>query len=163
MILLRIVAFGAVLSCALYALMPEAMAMMQRDPVLGYWLTDAHDGVIELYPCVGRSELVCGRFHWLKDDDPQNVSRDDKNPDPAKRKRPMCQMQFMGDFQPTHDGHYEGGWIYSPQSGWIYSAQMTLMNFGTLDLHGYVLTPLLGESRIWTRTRFKPVCVTDKL
>ncbi len=137
--------------------------MMAQDPVLGYWLTDARDGVIEFYVCNDMTDTICGRFHWLKSDAPQNVSRDVENPNPARRQRPLCGLQFMGGFKPTSNGRYEDGWIYSPQSGATYQAQMTLLNDRTLDLHGYVLTPLLGESRTWTRTTARPVCVTDKL
>jgi len=42
---------------------------------------------------------------------------------------------------------YNNGWIYSPRSGSNYTARMTLKDRDTLDLHGYVLVPFLGESQ----------------
>jgi len=60
-------------------------------------------------------------------------------------------MQFMGGFTPGKNGRYNNGWIYSPRSGSNYTARMTLKDRDTLDLHGYVLVPFLGESQIWKR------------
>ncbi len=102
---------------------------------------------------------ICGRFAWVKPTPEQGVAHDDHNPDPTKRQRPLCHMQFMGDFTPDGQGHYEGGWIYSPRHGQIFNAEMTLVNHDTLDLHGYVLTPILGESQTWTRAKTVPACM----
>jgi len=130
------------------------------DPVNGYWQTENGEGTVEIYDC---GERVCGRFHWLNKDSLDDVSRDIKNPDPDKRDRPLCKMQFMGGFSQVSPGHYEGGWIYSPRSGSTYSARLTMIDHDTLDLHGYVLTPLLGESQTWKRVSPDPVCTTEKL
>lgn len=128
--------------------------------VSGLWYSQDRDGGIELYPC---GEEICGRFHWLQDNEPGNVSRDDKNPDRALRQRPLCGMQFMGGFIPQGDGFYADGWIYSPRHGANFSAEMRLVDHDTLKLHGYVFLPLLGEDQTWTRARPKemPSCVTE--
>jgi uncharacterized protein (DUF2147 family) len=129
------------------------------DPVAGLWRTEGGKGIVELYSCGAK---ICGRFRWVEDDGPGNISLDTHNPDTAKRGRPLCRMQFMGGFKPDPDqpGHYEDGWIYSPHSGETYSAQMTLKDHNTLDLHGYVITPVLGESQIWKRAKSAPPCAT---
>jgi uncharacterized protein (DUF2147 family) len=129
-----------------------------RPALSGLWYTQDHDGGIELYPC---GDQMCGRFYWLRDDSPGNISYDDKNPDPAKRTRPLCGMQFMGGFtlDPDEKDHYVDGWIYSPRHGKIFDAEMTLVNHNTLKLHGYVLVPLFGESQTWTRAKKLPKCM----
>ncbi|MDD5585523.1 MAG: DUF2147 domain-containing protein [Alphaproteobacteria bacterium] len=127
--------------------------------VTGFWLTDDKDGVVEIYAC---GENVCGRFHWLEDDSPENPSLDGNNPDPKKRKEPMCGLQFMGGFAPDGRGRFADGWIYSPRDGSTYSASLTLRNEKTLELRGYMLIPLFGESRYWQRTGPEPSCQTDK-
>jgi uncharacterized protein (DUF2147 family) len=127
------------------------------DPVAGLWRTEGGEGVVELYPCDGS---ICGRFYWLKDDSLSDVSRDTENPDSSRRDRPLCRMQFMGGFTPGDNGRYNGGWVYSPRSGSTYTARMTLADHDTLNLHGYVLTPFLGESQIWKRVSESSACTT---
>lgn len=126
------------------------------EAVAGYWYTQDRDGIIELYAC---GEEVCGRFHWLRQDGPQQVARDTRNPDPDKQQRPLCALQFMGGFVASDSGAFEDGWIYSPRHGAIFSARMTLVDADTLDLHGYLLTPLLGESQVWHRAAAAPSCL----
>jgi uncharacterized protein (DUF2147 family) len=151
--------FSALLLLALLAANGAIAAAHVRDPIAGLWRTEGGKGIVELYSCGAH---ICGRFWWV-DDSPGDVSRDTKNRDPAKRERPLCRAQFMGGFTPDPDkpGHYAGGWIYSPRSGATYSAEMTLIDHNTLDLHGYVITPLLGESQIWKRTKPVSACTTE--
>lgn len=125
------------------------------DPILGKWYTEGQEGGVELYAC---GEKICGRFHWLKPTPNEGIARDDHNPDITKRQRILCHLQFMGDFKPDGHGHYEDGWIYSPRHGQNFNAEMTLNDHDTLDLHGYLLTPILGESQTWKRDKAMPEC-----
>jgi uncharacterized protein (DUF2147 family) len=134
-------------------------APLTSDSIAGFWLTDDKDGVIELYPCGAQ---ICGRFHWLKDDSPEKPSLDDHNHDPTLRQRPLCGLPFMGAFQPEEGGKFDNGWIYSVRDGNTYSASLSLLNADSLELRGYFLIPLLGESRTWTRTGAEPVCSRDR-
>lgn len=127
--------------------------------ITGYWMTSDKDGVVEFYAC---DKKICGRFHWLEKDSPGAPSVDDKNPDLDKRTRPLCGMTFMGGFSPQGQGRFTGGWIYSPHNGSTYSANLTLQDQDTLELHGYFLIPLFGESRIWIRTEAEPACQTNE-
>lgn len=128
----------------------ETMAEPMKTDMLGYWYTQDRDGVIEIYPC---SDKVCGRFRWLEHpyDADGRLSRDDRNPDPSRRTRPLCGMTFMGDFSRESETRYSDGWIYSPRSGSTYQARLTLSDHDTLLLHGYVITPFLGETQTWKR------------
>lgn len=125
------------------------------DPVTGFWYTEGHEGGVELYGC---ADKICGRFAWLKPTPVEGIAHDDHNPDPTLRKRVLCHLQFMGNFTPDGHGHYEDGWIYSPRHGQNFNAEMTLIDSDTLDLHGYVLAPILGESQTWTRSKNMPAC-----
>ncbi len=131
---------------------------MPPEAVTGLWYTDEHDGGIELYKC---GVEICGRIYWMKDNfENGDVSRDIRNPDHAKRHRPLCRMEFMTGFTADGDGHYSDGTIYSPRHGADFSAEMTLLDHNTLELRGYILLPLLGESRTWTRAKTMPECFT---
>lgn len=129
-----------------------------RDPVSGLWYTEGHDGGVELYRC---GDKICGRFYWIQQDMREDRVRDISNPDPDKRERNLCRMQFMGDFVPDGQGHYTDGWIYSPRHGQTFSANLTLIDHDTLDLHGYVLSPILGDSQTWKRAAAMPACTTS--
>ncbi len=127
--------------------------------IIGFWLTKDKDAVVEIYPC---GQNVCGKFHWLKDDSPEAPSLDDKNPDPALKSRPLCGLQFLGDFELKGQGFFDNGWIYSPRHGSNFSGSLKLKDNNTLELRGYVLIPLFGDSQYWTRTGPNPVCKTSK-
>lgn len=124
--------------------------------ILGFWLTQDRDGIIELYPC--EDETVCGRFFWLKDDNAENPSLDDRNPDPELKKRPLCGMTFLGGFSKNTDGVYRGGWIYSIRHGAEFSANLTLLNENELQLRGYMFIPFLGGDQVWSRTEPSQSC-----
>lgn len=117
------------------AMVPSRLAA-QDNPLLGLWTTEDKQGVVEFYTC---QDHYCGRFYWLKEDSAENPSVDDKNPDPALKKRPLCGMKFLGGFTDTGNGVYEDGWIYSPRHGSMFSSRLTLGEDGTLELRGYVL------------------------
>ena len=122
-------------------------------PLTGLWYTEGKDGGVELYSC---GDEICGRFYWFNTN--EISSKDEKNPDPEKRDKPLCRMQFMGGFHEDGEGRYADGWIYSPEHGAVFNAEMTLVDEDTLDLHGYVLTPILGESQTWKRAKAMPKC-----
>ena len=129
-----------------------------KDPIVGLWLTQDHDAVVEIYAC---DTSICGRFHWMADDNGR-MPRDENNHDAALRARPLCHMQFIGGFKDDGDGNYVDGTIYNPQDGWNYNVDMTLIDHDTLNLQGYILVPLLGRSQTWTRVEAYPSCKTDK-
>jgi len=139
---------------------PPAFAVPSLEgmgSITGFWRTQDGDGVVEIYAC---GQKLCGRFHWLKEDSPENPSLDNKNPDPEMKSRPLCEMQFMGGCAPQPGARATGGWIYSPHHGSTFSAEMKLANADTLELRGYMLIPLLGESQTWKRINAPPACAT---
>ncbi|MGE0108207.1 MAG: DUF2147 domain-containing protein [Bdellovibrionales bacterium] len=128
--------------------------MAADDPLVGYWETEDKDGVIELYPCEAK---FCGRFVWLEGDSVETPSLDDHNPDPAKRRQPLCGLTFLGDFE-KEEGGYENGWIYSPRHGQHFSARLALEGKDELTLRGYVLLPIFGGTQIWKRVSKPNLC-----
>lgn len=127
------------------------------DPIDGLWYTENHEGGVELYSCDNK---ICGRFYWFKPGKEEKAIYDQQNPDPEKRGRLLCKLQFMGDFTSDGKGHYSEGWIYSPRHGQTFNAEMTLIDHDTLSLHGYVIIPLLGDDQIWKRTKHLHACVS---
>jgi uncharacterized protein (DUF2147 family) len=48
-------------------------------------------------------------------------------------------------------GTFENGQIYNGENGRTYSANISLQADGKLRLRGYVGSPMLGETQLWTR------------
>ncbi|HEU0117146.1 MAG TPA: DUF2147 domain-containing protein [Alphaproteobacteria bacterium] len=155
--LIALVSFATTICAA-----PSAGESKARgDNVSGFWYTEGREGVVELYHCASDNgeDKICGRFHsFMHAREQKNTSLDTHNPDPDKRDRPLCEMQFMGNFASDGQGHYTDGWIYSPRHGQTFSASMTLVDKNTLTLHGYVFVPALGEDQTWTRATKLPAC-----
>jgi uncharacterized protein (DUF2147 family) len=117
----------------------------------GNWLTEKRNGIVEIYRCLaGR---LCGRLVWLRipPDAGNPTATDRRNPDPARRRQPLCGLVIMGGFTPGDPGEWQDGWIYDPESGSTYHATMALRADGRLAMRGYVGIPLFGESQVWTR------------
>jgi uncharacterized protein (DUF2147 family) len=144
-----------VLPCVMWIVFAAAAsgapAAAKKDPIAGLWKTEQGEAIVEMYGCGAE---ICGRFRWIRDDARGRGLRG--------MHRSLCRMQFIGGFKNHGGGHYDGGWIYDPDDGSTYDADMTLTDAGSLDLHGYLLLPFLGESRTWTRVSFSPSCRKDR-
>jgi len=134
----------------------SSLASAQDKGLIGLWETADKDAVVEFYPC--EQTRFCGRFYWLQDDSAREPSLDDKNNNPSLRKRPLCGLTFLGGFTNEGEGHYKGGWIYSPRHGSTFSANLHLIDKDTLELRGYVFIPLLGGNQTWTRIDHAKPC-----
>ena len=49
------------------------------------------------------------------------------------------------------EGSWADGRIYNPEDGKTYQATMRLVDANTLQVRGYVLLPIFGTTRTWTR------------
>jgi uncharacterized protein (DUF2147 family) len=116
----------------------------------GVWLTEDGEGAVEIFDC---GDLLCGRIVWrksaLRADGSADI--DDRNPDPALRRRPICGLQIIGSLAASDAATWDGGWVYDPDSGKTYHVKLTMESADTLRLRGYIGVPLLGESQIWRR------------
>ena len=123
-----------------------AAADEAADGVVGVWLTDDGDGLIRIERA---NTTFQGRvLGGIKPDGEERF--DVNNPDPALRDRSLMGMVMMGDF--SYDGRrWSGGWIYDPDNGKQYKARMKLEDENTLELRGYIGTPMLGRTVVWRR------------
>jgi len=116
----------------------------------GVWLTEDADGAVEFFDCGAQ---LCGRIVWqqspMRADGSPDV--DDRNPDPALRRRPICGLQIIGNLSPSGPTKWSGGWVYDPDHGQTYGAALTLENRDALRMRGYIALPFLGGSQLWKR------------
>jgi uncharacterized protein (DUF2147 family) len=101
-------------------------------------------------PC---GDALCAKLVWFKSpNDEQGRPRVDvNNPDPALRARPLLGLTVLHGLRHTDEDTWEGGEVYNPDDGDNYSTSMELQDDGTLRVRGYVLTPLLGKTLVWSR------------
>lgn len=119
--------------------------------LFGTWRT-LSGSIVSTEPCPSG---LCFRVLALSADAPGN--RDENNPDPNLRSRPICRLEIGSGFSPAGD-HAEGGHIYDPMSGKTYKATIKLINPDTLDIHGYIGFSLLGRTETWHRTPLTAPC-----
>jgi uncharacterized protein (DUF2147 family) len=113
--------------------------------VLGQWLTEPKDGIIEITQLADGSlqgRIVGGAYPGKKDAN---------NPDPALRERVLRGQVIMRGLK--HDGarRWSGGTIYDPDGGRTYRCYVELQADGSLRVRGYIGFALLGKSQTWTR------------
>jgi uncharacterized protein (DUF2147 family) len=116
----------------------------------GLWYDDTGQGAVEIAPCGDR---LCGRIVWLKTpvDATGQPLVDDLNPDPARRRQPICGLPVIGDLKRQRNGGWDEGWIYDPKEGKAYDVELRLRSADTLQVTGYLGIKLLSETLIWKR------------
>ena len=137
-----------------------ATASAQSPSVMGTWLTASGFAQVRIGPCPDPANgPICGLVVGLinpKGPDGNAVApdmaTDYRNPDPALRTRKVIGMPLIWGFKKTSDSNaFEDGHIYNGENGKIYNANISLQPDGKLRLRGYVGTPMLGETQLWTR------------
>ena len=126
---------------------PSSFAQGAGEPT-GVWLTQAGDARVKISKCSGG---ICGVIVGLKDPiDPATGKPqiDDKNPNPALRKRPMIGLPLFRGMQPSAPGKWSGQ-IYNADDGGTYTSSVSVTGPDTLRVEGCVGALCGGET--WTR------------
>ena len=128
------------------ALLLTGTAQAAPDAICGRWLTADKGGLVHVY--LEADGKLAGRI--VGGSRPEE--RDDKNPDPALRSRPVLGLKLMQGFARDGD-RWKGGAIYDPDDGKTYTATARLadQDGDKLLLRGYVGLPMFGRTEEWTR------------
>jgi len=115
---------------------------------------------VAIEPC---GEALCGTVVWLRSpfDEHGCELRDEYNPDPALRERPIVGLQVLSALRPASGdvSSWLDGSIYDPGSGRTYRCTLRLTGPDRVELRGYVGVPLLGRTTHWIRVdREDAVC-----
>lgn len=144
---------GLRFACALIAILLAATSAAAEDPTpVGVWQDVDKRIEVEIAPCGDR---LCGSIVWFRwPNDAEGLPMVDlKNPDPALRTRPLLGLTILRGLRRTGERTWGGGEIYYPDDGMNYDAQMSMQSDGTLRVRIYLVLPMFGETRIWTRVR----------
>lgn len=147
---------AAALACIVMAAVPSGPAYAQAPApgappsYTGLWYDDTGQGAVEITQCGDR---LCGRIVWLKTpvDTSGQLLVDDLNPDPARRRRPICGLDVIGDVKRQRNGTWDEGWIYDPKEGKAYDVELKLRSADTLLVTGYLGVKFLSETLTWKR------------
>jgi uncharacterized protein (DUF2147 family) len=127
------------------ALMTATVALAQTaEDAYGVWLNPENKSQTEFYKCDGG---LCGKI--VKAVDGQKT--DDKNPDPAKRNRPIEGLVIMENVKKTGPSSWAGT-LYNRADGKSYSGTLTVKSKDTVDLSGCVAI-VLCKTTSFTRVK----------
>jgi uncharacterized protein (DUF2147 family) len=139
----------ACLALVLAGLVPAGLA--RAADIAGVWLTNTGDAHIRIARC---GTAMCGTIVWLREDKDASGRpvTDEKNPDPAKRARPLVGVDVAVGFRPSPDNpeRYVGS-FYNAEDGHMYSGSMVAPNADTLRVEGCLL--VFCQTQMWTRVK----------
>jgi uncharacterized protein (DUF2147 family) len=141
----RYVFTTAILAALLAA--TSARAQSAGEPA-GIWITQAGDARVRVSKC---GAGICGVIVGLREPtDPATgkAQVDDKNPNPALKKRPMIGLPLFSGMHPTGPGKWSGQ-IYNADDGSTYASNVSVTGADTLRVEGCMGALCGGEN--WTR------------
>ena len=147
---LRRAACAALLVIALGSFAVPATAVSTMGPADGVWFIDGTGAAVQIFDCSG---LLCGRVIWLEKarDTAGRLARDDKNPDPIFRQRPLCGLTVIQGLEPAGLGHWSSGSLYNPEDGQTYRVSAELRSADVIVARIYMGVPLFGETKTLLR------------
>jgi uncharacterized protein (DUF2147 family) len=128
---------------AVLALAAAAYAQTAEDAV-GVWENPDNKSHTEFYKC---GNGVCGKIVKVVD----GQKTDDKNPDPAKRSRPIVGLVIMQGAKKTGPTTWSGQ-LYNRADGKTYSGTVTVKSRTALELSGCVAA-IFCKTTTFTRAR----------
>lgn len=146
-----------ILTCFIALLLSVTTAFgADSSGILGIWRTEMDESKVEIFMC---GEKICGKIVWLKsplftdsrDGEVGTPLTDFKNPNPARKSRPILGLRVLEGFTPVGGNTWGRGTCYDPKSGNTYRGKIYLVAPDRLELRGYIGIPLFGRSSVWTR------------
>jgi uncharacterized protein (DUF2147 family) len=143
----RILAFVALICATALFNASSAGAQGGGDPT-GIWLTQQGDARVRVSKC---GSGICGVIVWLRDPLDSATGKpatDNKNPNPARARRPMIGLPLFSAMRPSGSGKWSGQ-IYNADDGSMYASNVTVPGPNSLRVDGCVGALCGGET--WTR------------
>ena len=111
--------------------------------VLGKWLTESGDGVVEIYQA---GDKLNGKIVWLQQG-PE--TKDKNNPDAKLKGRKLIGVNILSGLSKSKN-KWDGGKIYNPKNGKSYKCSMWLEG-DQLKVRGYL--GVFYETQTWKRKK----------
>jgi uncharacterized protein (DUF2147 family) len=120
----------------------DGVSAQAAEDAFGTWLNPDDKSNIELYKC---GEGLCAKITKLVD----AKATDEKNPDAAKRSRPIVGLVIMDGAKKSGANKWSGT-LYNPTDGKSYSGTVAVKTKDAVDLSGCVAY-VLCRTTTWTR------------
>jgi uncharacterized protein (DUF2147 family) len=124
---------------------PVQAADDAQSRVLGNWLTEPKDGIIQV------SQAADGTLQGRIVGGNEPGKLDSENPDPARRSLVLRGQVIMSGLKYDGAGKWSSGSIYDPKGGSTYRCKIELRADGSLKVRGFIGFALLGKTQVWTR------------
>ena len=140
-------ALALTLGGAAPTLRAQATPAAEASPagILGRWLTEPRDGIIEITR--GADGSYQGTI--IGGNAPHRL--DEHNPDPSRRQTLLLGQVILKDMHAEGEGSLAGGTIYEPDTGRTYKCRIELLDHDRLKVRGFIGFSLLGRTQVWTR------------
>lgn len=125
-------------------MLPGVSSAQTAEDAFGVWRHPENGSHVEMYKCGGG---LCAKI--VKVVDAQKT--DDKNPDAARRSRPVVGLVIMSGAKKTAANSWAGS-IYNRADGGTYSGTITVKSKDALDLAGCTAI-ILCKTLTWTRVK----------
>jgi uncharacterized protein (DUF2147 family) len=133
------------LSCAVFMMFGATAHAQTAEDAFGTWLHPDNGSHIKVYKCGGG---LCAKV--VKVTDPSR--KDDKNPNPKLRNRPVVGVVIMRGAKKSGKATWSGK-LYNTKDGKTYSGTATVLDKKHLKLEGCVLGGLICQGPTWTRVK----------
>ena len=134
--------FYGVATAALIGLAANAAKAQSADDAFGTWKHPDNGSHVEVYKC---GDGLCAKIVKVVD----GQKTDDKNPDAAKRSRPIVGLVIMSGAKKAGANAWKGS-LYNRADGGSYSGTLTVKSKSAMDLSGCTAV-VLCKTTTWTR------------
>lgn len=135
--------YGAI-AASLIALAATMAKAQTAEDAFGTWLHPENGSHVQMFKC---GDGLCAKIVKVVD----GQTKDDKNPDAAKRGRSIVGLQIMTGAKKTAAAEWRGS-LYNRADGGTYSGTLTVKTKDTIDLKGCTVA-IFCKTVTWTRVK----------
>lgn len=137
---------------ALFLVPGAAAAQSDADAILGRWKATEKTLTIEVYRSGPEYRARLVDFTDHHNPVPASQRKDERNPDPALRDRPLLGLDVLTHMRYDADEKtWTGGTVYDVSSGKEYSAELAIDESGHMNVRAYKGVTMLGKTMRFAR------------
>jgi uncharacterized protein (DUF2147 family) len=140
---MRTIYYG-IAATSIIALAAGMARAQSAEDAFGVWRHPENGSHVEMYKC---GTGLCAKIVKVTD----GQKTDDKNPDAAKRNRPVIGLQIMTNAKQTASAQWQGA-LYNRADGGTYSGTLTVKTKDAIDLQGCTAA-IFCKTVTWTRVK----------
>ena len=124
---------------------------LEKGDIYTTWWTPNKDAKVRIF--LATNGKVYGKITWLKEpnDANGNPKKDVNNKRDELKTREVMNLQILSGF--SYDASYKwtGGKVYDAENGDSYDCVLTLKDKNTLNVRGYIQSPIFGKTVVFKR------------